>query len=73
MSKSLARNVALALDMMQSGFDMMRAKLRREHPGEPPAAIEARLMAWRLDRPMDAPGRTMTWESFLRLRDDETR
>ncbi len=63
MDKTAARGL-LALDLMEAGIDMKRLQLRRAHPEETDAQIGARLRAWLLDRPMDAPGRVMTWEEW---------
>jgi len=50
---------AMTLPMAEEGLALMRANLRRAHPDEPEPVIEARLEAWLLDRPMDAPGRVI--------------
>jgi hypothetical protein len=48
-----------AARLMDEGFAIMRANLRRKYPDESEAEIDARLEAWKLDRPMDAPGRVI--------------
>jgi len=47
----------LALEMAEAGIAMVRSRLRREHPGESEAEIDARLGRWLEDRPPDSPGR----------------
>jgi hypothetical protein len=40
-----------AFDLHDAGVSMMRARLRREHPDEDDAAVDARLTAWLHRRP----------------------
>lgn len=58
---SLAEKLSLAVDLAESGLDVMRAKLVREDPEADPAEIERRLVAWLRTRPGaehgDAEGR----------------
>ena len=44
--KPLAERLQEALDAMQTGIDLKRASLRRQHPHESEASIEARLREW---------------------------
>lgn len=45
----------LALDLFSDGVDMKRQSLRRQHPSESADEIEARILAWIEDRPLDGP------------------
>ena len=42
----LAERLRQALDAMQTGIELKRATLRRRHPEESEAEIEARLREW---------------------------
>lgn len=46
-------------------MDLMRQRLKREHPGETDAEIERRITAWLHERPGaehgDAVGRVVPW------------
>jgi hypothetical protein len=63
--QAAARRLQLAFDLFRTGEDMMREKLRREHPGLSPREIEAKLVAWLQTRPGaefgDAAGRPVPW------------
>ena len=52
--ETAASKLRLALELHEAGVDMMRCKLQREHPGAPPAHIEAMLADWLAAAP--APG-----------------
>lgn len=56
-----AAKLRLAFDLFDSGVDLMRQKLRREHPAASEEEIERALTAWLRHRPGaehgDAPGR----------------
>ena len=58
---SLAEKLCLALDLAESGLDVMRARLEREDPDADSAEIERPLVAWLRTRPGaehgDAEGR----------------
>jgi uncharacterized protein (DUF2267 family) len=56
-----ARRLLEACDLHEVGLEMMRQRLRREHPGDDEAAIESLLRAWISDRPYDSPGRPVVW------------
>jgi Rv0078B-related antitoxin len=60
-----ARRLRLAFDLYQTGEDMMRQRLRREHPDLSAAEIEALVMEWLLERPGaefgDACGKPVPW------------
>jgi len=60
-----SQRLRLALDLFRTGEELMRQKLRREHPELSAPEIEARLVAWLHERPGaesgDAPGRAVTW------------
>lgn len=45
MSNPVAR-FRTTLDLHEAGVQMMRLKLRREHPDETDAEIQARVVAW---------------------------
>jgi hypothetical protein len=70
MSSETARDEAaarlrVALELFETGVEMMRQKLRREHPDAVDHEIEARVAAWLRERPGaefgDAVGRRVTW------------
>jgi len=62
--KAVAR-LRMALDLFETGLEMMRQKLRRDHPDLADPEVEARLGAWLRERPGagfgDAVGRPATW------------
>jgi hypothetical protein len=64
-SEAAARRLQLALDLFRAGEEMMRQRLRREHPGISPLDLESKLVAWLETRPGaefgDAPGRPVPW------------
>jgi hypothetical protein len=49
--RAVAERLRQAFDLHDAGVSMMRARLRREHPEEDDAAIDARLRAWLHTRP----------------------
>ena len=55
----------MAMDLFQTGVDLMRQNLRREHPKDSEAQIDARLAEWLKIRPGaedgDCPGRRLDW------------
>jgi Rv0078B-related antitoxin len=63
--EAAARRLRLAFDLFQAGEEMMRQRLRREHPGLSELEIEVRLVEWLHTRPGaefgDAPGRPVPW------------
>jgi hypothetical protein len=60
-----AQKFQLSLDMFAYGCDLMRERLRREHPGAAAAEVEEMLRRWLRTRPGaehgDCPGRPGTW------------
>jgi hypothetical protein len=60
-----AARLRMALDLFETGVEMMRQNLRRDHPGLADHEIEARLGSWLRERPGaefgDAVGRPATW------------
>ena len=60
-----AARLRMALDLFETGVEMMRQKLRRDHPDLADHEVEARLGAWLRERPGaefgDAAGRPATW------------
>jgi hypothetical protein len=60
-----AERLLLALDLFEFGTEMMRQKLRREHPGASAEELEALYRAWLRTRPGaeqgDAEGRPVAW------------
>jgi hypothetical protein len=63
--EAAARRLRLAFDLYQTGEEMMRQRLRREHPNLSPAEIEALVVKWLVERPGaefgDALGRPVPW------------
>jgi hypothetical protein len=51
--------------MFEAGVDLMRQRLRRQHPAETDAQIERRVGTWLHERPGaehgDAVGRVVAW------------
>jgi hypothetical protein len=43
--------------MHDIGLEMLRQRLRRDHPSIPGEEIEVMVRAWVSDRPFDSPGR----------------
>jgi hypothetical protein len=62
---SPAERFRVALDLFQTGVDMMRQNLKRENPQATDEQIEERLGAWLRHRPGaefgDCEGRPGTW------------
>jgi len=60
-----AARLRIALELFETGVEMMRQKLRRDHPGLADHEIEARVRAWLQERPGaefgDAVGRRVAW------------
>jgi len=60
-----AARLRMALGMFETGVEMMRQKLRRDHPDLPNHEIEARVRIWLQERPGaefgDAVGRHVNW------------
>jgi hypothetical protein len=63
--EAAARRLRLAFDLYQTGEDLMRQRLRREHPDLSAAEIEALVVEWLLERPGaefgDACGTPVPW------------
>jgi hypothetical protein len=63
--EAAARRLRLALDLFRTGEEMMRQRLRREHPDLSEREIEQRLVAWLRERPGaehgDSPGKPVAW------------
>jgi len=59
------QRLLLALDLFAVGEDLMRQRLRRQHPELSPDEIERRLVEWLRERPGaefgDSPGRPVAW------------
>ncbi len=60
-----AVRLRMALDLFETGLEMMRQKLRRDHPDLADHEVEARLGSWLRERPGaefgDAVGRPAAW------------
>lgn len=60
-----AARLRMALDLFETGAEMMRQKLRRDHPDLADHEVEARLGSWLRERPGAefgaAVGRPATW------------
>ncbi len=67
---AVAERLRLALDLFRTGEEMMRQKIRRDHPGLSAFAVEARLVQWLRERPGaehgDALGRPGVWPRMTR-------
>jgi hypothetical protein len=61
----LAEKLRLTLDLYEAGEDMVRAKLRRQHPDASAEEIEAMIERWLMERPGaelgDALGHPRPW------------
>jgi signal transduction histidine kinase len=60
-----AARLRAALEMFETGLQMMRQNLRRNHPSLSDAELEERVTAWLRERPGaefgDAVGRRVPW------------
>lgn len=56
MSEQAAERLRVALDLADTGFELMRQNLRRRNPGASSEEIERLFVAWIADRPADCPG-----------------
>ena len=58
---TVAEKLRLTIDLCESGIDVQRERLRREHPDASDEALERRLLSWLHERPGaehgDADGR----------------
>ena len=63
--EAAAARLRAAIEMSETGVEMMRQTLRRTYPDLTELEIEARVRAWLMDRPGapfgDAVGRPATW------------
>jgi Rv0078B-related antitoxin len=63
--EAAARRLRLALDLFSTGEQLMRQRLRREHPELSAPEIERRLVKWLRTRPGaefgDSPGTPVAW------------
>jgi hypothetical protein len=59
--REAARNLELALGMMELGLKMKRAQLRRSKPRASEAKLDDLLDQWLADRPLTVPGRRVAW------------
>jgi hypothetical protein len=50
-TEAAIRRLRETLDLYEAGCSMMRAKLRREHPGADEAELERLFRAWQAERP----------------------
>jgi hypothetical protein len=55
-AQATARRFRQALDLMDAGLSLQRARLRREYPEADDAEIRRLLRTWLLDRPADSDG-----------------
>ena len=66
-SRDAAARLQAALDLFETGVDLMRQNLRRRHPGESDEEIDRRLRDWLADRPGatygDSAGRVVNLET----------
>lgn len=65
MQPTARHHLLAAFDLWEAGVTMMRQNLRRRHPHDTEAGIDARLRAWMLERAGaehgDAVGRPGRW------------
>jgi len=61
----MRERLRVAFDLFEAGVDLMRQRLKREHPGETDADIERRIGTWLRERPGaehgDGVGRAVRW------------
>lgn len=50
-NEAAAARLRVALELFETGVEMKRQKLRRDHPGLSEHEIEARVAAWLRERP----------------------
>lgn len=56
-AETAADRLRAALELFDTGVELVRARLRREDPEAPPTEIESRIRAWLRDvPPLRAPG-----------------
>jgi hypothetical protein len=64
-NQAAAARLRVALELFETGVEMKRQKLRRDHPGLGDHEIEARVGAWLRERPGaefgDCVGRRVAW------------
>ena len=64
-NEAVAARLRVALELFETGVEMKRQTLRRDHPDLIEDEIEARVAAWLRERPGaefgDAVGRRVTW------------
>lgn len=52
-----AERFRVALDLAETGVELMRQNLRHRHPAASDVEVAALLAEWLISRPPDAPGR----------------
>jgi hypothetical protein len=59
--RDVAERLRSALDLMAGGIELMRQRIRREHPELSADEVADRMARWLQNRPADAPGRMVAW------------
>jgi hypothetical protein len=54
-----AEKLLAACEMHEEGMDILRQRLRRQHPDASQDEIESMVAEWVADRPYDSPGRVL--------------
>ena len=61
MASSAAARLRLAMAMQREGALLKRENLRRQFPAATEQELDEHFERWLLDRPMDAPGKVVSW------------
>ena len=59
--RQLSERLRVTLDLVEFGFEMKRASLRRQFPAASDEELSLRLTAWAGDRPGDGEGVPVSW------------
>lgn len=63
-SAEIAAAFQTALDLHETGLDILRSRLRRDDLDAPDDEIDRRVRRWLLNRPLDSPGRLVDLARF---------
>lgn len=66
--EAIQQRMARVEELYLEGLELKRQQIRREEPSLTDDEVEQRVRAWLLDRPMDAPGRVMSYEEWKSTR-----
>jgi hypothetical protein len=66
--EAIQQRMARVEELYLEGLEMKRQQIRRQDPSLSADEVEQRLRTWLRDRPMDAPGRVISYEEWKSTR-----